>query len=130
MVIGLISPIISTNLLNLKIMDKLNKIYEEWKKLNNELFQESKDYIKKCLSTIDNSISLDECNICVTYDGGNHPEYYANPFFSRRACVLRERQEPFTLSITFFRQPSYGFPKKIFLISCLFHFYKRHLDST
>lgn len=49
-------------------MDKLNKIYEQWQKLNNELFQESKDYIKKCLSTIDNSISLDECNVCVTYD--------------------------------------------------------------
>lgn len=62
-------------------MDKLNKIYAEWKKLNDELFQESKDYIKECLSkTIDNSVSLDECNVCVTYDGGNHPEYYANPF--------------------------------------------------
>ena len=35
------------NLLNFKIMDKLNKIYEEWVKLNIELFQESKDYIKK-----------------------------------------------------------------------------------
>ena len=62
-------------------MDKLNKIYEEWQKLNKELFQESKDYIKECLSkTIDNSVSLDECNICVTYDGGNHPEYDATPF--------------------------------------------------
>ena len=62
-------------------MDKLNKIYEEWVKLNIELFQESKDYIKECLSIpIDNSISLDECNVCVTYDGGNHPEYYANPY--------------------------------------------------
>ena len=62
-------------------MDKLKKIYEEWQKLNSQLFQESKDYIKECLSkTIDNSISIDECNICVTYDGCNHPEYYANPF--------------------------------------------------
>ena len=62
-------------------MDKLNKIYAEWEKLNYELFQESKDYIKECLSkTIDNSVSLDECNICVTYDGGNHPEYDATPF--------------------------------------------------
>lgn len=62
-------------------MDKLNKIYAEWEKLNYELFQESKDYIKECLSkTIDNSVSLDECNVCVTYDGGNHPEYDATPF--------------------------------------------------
>ena len=62
-------------------MDKLNKIYAEWEKLNYELFQESKDYIKECLSkTIDNSVSIDECNICVTYDGGNHPEYDATPF--------------------------------------------------
>ena len=62
-------------------MDKLNKIYAEWEKLNYELFQESKDYIKECLSkTIDNSVSLDECNICVTYDGGRHPEYDANPY--------------------------------------------------
>ena len=62
-------------------MDKLNKLYEEWGKLNYELFQESKDFIKECLSkTIDNSISIDECNICVTYDGGNHPEYDATPY--------------------------------------------------
>ena len=62
-------------------MDKLNKIYEKWEKLNKELFQESKDYIKECLSkTIDNSVSLDECNICVTYDGGRHPECDANPY--------------------------------------------------
>lgn len=62
-------------------MDKLNKIYADWQKLNYELFQESKDYIKECLSkTIDNSVSLDECNVCVTYDGGNHPEYDATPY--------------------------------------------------
>ena len=62
-------------------MDKLKKIYEEWQKLNKELFQESKDYIKECLSkTVDNSVSLDECNICVTYDVGRHPECYANPY--------------------------------------------------
>ena len=62
-------------------MDKLNKIYEKWEKLNKELFQESKDYIKECMSkTIDNSVSLDECNICVTYDGGRHPECDANPY--------------------------------------------------
>ena len=30
-------------------MDKLDKIYAEWEKLNYELFQESKDYIKECL---------------------------------------------------------------------------------
>lgn len=62
-------------------MDKLNKIYEKWQKLNCKLFQESKDYIKECLSkTIDNSVSLDECDIYVTYDGGRHPEYDANPY--------------------------------------------------
>ena len=62
-------------------MDKLNKIYAEWQKLNNELFQESKCYIKECLQkTIDNSVSLDECNVCVTYDGGSHPESYATPY--------------------------------------------------
>ena len=50
-------------------MDKLNKIYEEWQKLNGELFQESKDYIKECLlNTIDGSISLEECCVCITYD--------------------------------------------------------------
>ena len=62
-------------------MNKLNKIYEDWQKLNKELLQESKDYIKECLSkTIDNGVSLDECNICVTYDGGRHPECDANPY--------------------------------------------------
>lgn len=71
-------------------MEKLNKIYEEWVKLNKELFQESEDYIKECLSIpIGNSISLDECNVCVTYDGGNHPEYYANPFSDVERVYLK-----------------------------------------
>ena len=62
-------------------MDKLNKIYAEWQQLNDELFQESKYYIKECLQkTIDNSVSIDAYNICVTYDGGNHPEYDATPY--------------------------------------------------
>ena len=62
-------------------MDKLNKIYDDWIKLNKELFQESKDYIKECLSkTIDNSVLLDECEIYVTYDGGNCPEDDAYPY--------------------------------------------------
>ena len=62
-------------------MDKLNKIYAEWQKLNDELFQESKDYINVfLLKTIDNSVSIDECNLYVTYDGGNHPEYDATPY--------------------------------------------------
>ena len=62
-------------------MDKLNKIYEVWEKVNFDLFQESKNYIKECLSkTIDNSISIDEYNICVTYDGGEHPECDATPY--------------------------------------------------
>ena len=72
-------------------MDKLNKIYAEWKKLNDELFQESKDYIKECLSkTIDNGVSLDECNICVTYDGGNHPEYDATPYSHVERVYLKD----------------------------------------
>ena len=59
-------------------MDKLEQIYEVWEKVNYDLFKESKDYIKECLSkTIDNSVSLDECDICVTYDGGDNPEYDA-----------------------------------------------------
>ena len=72
-------------------MDKLNKIYEEWQKLNKELFQESKGYIKECLSkTIDNSVSLDECNIYVTYDGGRHPEYDATPFSHVERVYLKD----------------------------------------
>ena len=62
-------------------MDKLREIYEVLEKVNYDLFKESKDYIKECLSkTIDNSVSLDEFDICVTYDGGNHPEYDATPY--------------------------------------------------
>lgn len=62
-------------------MAKLREIYEVWEKVNYDLFKESKDYIKECLSkTIDNSVSLDECDICVTYDGGNHPEYDATTY--------------------------------------------------
>ena len=72
-------------------MDKLNKIYEDWQKLNKELFQESEYYIKECLSkTIGNSVLLDECEIYVTYDGGNHPEYDATPFSHVERVYLKD----------------------------------------
>ena len=71
-------------------MEKLYQICEELEKVNYDLFKESKDYIKECLSkTIDNSVSLDECDIFVTYDGGNHPEYDA-PTYSHVERVYCE----------------------------------------
>ena len=41
-----------------------------------------KKYVNTILTEVDNNEVevYEDCNYCVTYDGGNHPEYAANPF--------------------------------------------------
>lgn len=61
---------------------KFENTYEEWAKLNKNLFNDSEKYIKSALRKIGvTELELDEdCSCCVTYDGGRHPEYDANPY--------------------------------------------------
>ena len=61
------------------------KTFEKVAELNKQLREECCDYLRKVLKENGNSIDLqsedeDYAIVCVTYDGGNHPEYAANPF--------------------------------------------------
>lgn len=63
-------------------MENLKKIYDELSELNDRLFEESEQFIIRSLNKIPSkSVEFDhEINVCVTYDGGRHPEYDANPY--------------------------------------------------
>ena len=68
-------------------MEKKNfeNTFEKVAELNKQLREECCDYLRKVLKENGNSIDLqseeeDDDIVCVTYDGGNHPEYAANPY--------------------------------------------------
>ena len=61
------------------------KTFEKIAELNKQLREECCDYIRKVLKENGNRIDLqpedeDYDVVCVTYDGGRHPEYDANPY--------------------------------------------------
>ena len=59
------------------------KTFEKVAELNKQLREECCDYLRKVLKENGNRIDLqseDYDIVCVTYDGGNHPEYAANPY--------------------------------------------------
>ena len=68
-------------------MEKKNfeKTFEKVAELNKQLREECCDYLRKVLKENGNRIDLqsedeDYDIVCVTYDGGRHPEYDANPY--------------------------------------------------
>ena len=68
-------------------MEKKNfeKTFEKVAELNKQLREECCDYLRETLKKIGNRIDLrseeeDYDTVCVTYDGGNHPEYATNPY--------------------------------------------------
>lgn len=71
-----------------QVETKFDKSFEEWADANKKLYQDCKEYIGDVLNKVpNNAIELDCENMpCVTYDGGNHPEYDANPY-SMVNCV-------------------------------------------
>lgn len=61
------------------------KTFEKIAELNKQLREECCDYLRKVLKENGNRIDLqsedeDYDIVCVTYDGGRHPEYDANPY--------------------------------------------------
>ena len=70
-------------------MKRANELWEQMAPMIKEIKERSVAYIREQLEIAEsNSISfrdendeaIDGCGICVTYDGGNHPEYAANPY--------------------------------------------------
>lgn len=72
------------------------KTFEKVAELNKHLREECCDYLRKVLKENGNSIDLqsedeDYAIVCVTYDGGNHPEYAANPYSQVYGIFLNEK---------------------------------------
>ena len=72
------------------------KTFEKVAELNKQLREECCDYLRKVLKENGNSIDLqsedeDYAIVCVTYDGGNHPEYAANPYSQVYGIFLNEK---------------------------------------
>lgn len=67
--------------------EKFEETFEKWSEINADLFQACKEYIVGVLLKLPNKEIEIECDNqpCVTYDGGRHPEYDANPY----SCVSR-----------------------------------------
>lgn len=80
------------------------KTFEKIAELNKQLREECCDYLRKALKENGNSIDLqsedeDYDIVCVTYDGGNHPEYTANPYSQVYGIFLNEKDNEIYLNI-------------------------------
>lgn len=79
-------------------MEKKNfeKTFEKFAELNKQLYNECCDYLRETLKENGNRIDLQSVEeegyapVCVTYDGGRHPEYDANPYSQVYGVFLNE----------------------------------------
>lgn len=75
-------------------MEKFQKTANKWFKLQNELRKECIEFLEKTLKANNNHLEWDDSeldsSVCVTYDGGNHPEYASNAFSTITAVNLGE----------------------------------------
>ena len=78
-------------------MEKFQKTANKWFKLQNELRKECIEFLEKALKANNNHLEWDDSeldsSVCVTYDGGNHPEYASNAFSTVTGIDLNERGE-------------------------------------
>jgi len=66
---------------------KYEEVYDKWLSLNTQLRDECLDFIRKTLKKVGNGVVLDDDHpVCISYDGGNHPETESN-CFSEVSCV-------------------------------------------
>lgn len=76
-------------------MERVKEILEQIRPLQKEAQQRSEAYLKKVLEEAEGKcIEIDEEEsgyLCVTYDGGRHPEYDSNPFSTIHAVFLNEQ---------------------------------------
>lgn len=75
-------------------MEKFQKIANKWFKVQGELRKECIEFLKRVLQANNNHLEWDDSeldsSVCVTYDGGNHPEYASNAFSTVTAVNLGE----------------------------------------
>ena len=76
-------------------MEKYQKTFEEITPLLKRMREECFEFLNRALSEHPNGFGLKEfednsgVSVCVTYDGGNHPEYNSNCFSQVNAAYLK-----------------------------------------
>ena len=67
-----------------KKQEKFQATAEEWLKLQGKVRKECISFLKRILKRNDKHLEWNDselsASVCVTYDGGNHPEYASNAF--------------------------------------------------
>lgn len=74
------------------VTSKLDKAILNLECVLNESSKVFKKYVKTILTEVDDNIEVDNerYNFCVTYDGGRHPEYDANPYSQIQRIYLEK----------------------------------------
>lgn len=74
------------------VTSKLDKAIINLECVLNESSKVFKKYVKTILTEVDDNIEVDNesYNFCITYDGGRHPEYDANPFSQIQRIYLKD----------------------------------------
>lgn len=76
-------------------MEKFQKTAAKWSKVQNELRNDCMDFLIRILEKNNKLIDWSEMDIeqdvCVTYDGGNHPEYASNAFSVVRSVSMDDK---------------------------------------
>lgn len=78
--------------------NKLNELWNSYSNCRAAYKEAAEEYIKENLATFENSrLEFEKIDpefedntggLCVTYDGGNHPEYDTNPYSTVNAIYL------------------------------------------
>ena len=78
-------------------MEKFEKTSNKYFKVCNQLREDCIEYLTRKLQENGNHIDWEDkdldCSVCLSYDGGNHPEYASNCYSTLTAIDLNERGE-------------------------------------
>jgi hypothetical protein len=77
--------------------EKFQVLSDKWLLLQGKVRKECIKFLEKTLKANNNHLEWDDSeldgSVCVTYDGGNHPEYASNAFSTVTGIDLNERGE-------------------------------------
>ena len=84
---------------NKTAMGKIPELREAYYRLSHQLYVECIEFLKKFLSVMPSGFEVSETeyyqeysqvygSLCITYDGGNHPEYAATPYAEVKSLSL------------------------------------------
>lgn len=71
-------------------MEKFQNTFEEFSKVAKVLREDCIAFLMRILKKNDKRIEWEDSEVCVTYDGGNHPEYASNPYSFVNAVYLMD----------------------------------------